>query len=303
MEQLFWEYFRDWIQLYKEGAVRNVTLKKYTMALEWVKKLLPDTKVSELDKKTYQLMINEYAKDHELETVKGFNTHLKACIADAIDDGLIEKDPTKKVILKGKKASDKKPKFLNQYQLHMLLEDLELGDSPNWDWLILIIAKTGLRFSEALALTPKDFDFQNQTLSVNKTWDYKEGGGFAPTKNRSSIRKVRIDWQLVSKVSALIRDLPEDEPIFVKKGKAVFNSTANDVLGRHCKKLGIPVIAMHGLRHTHASILLYAGASVASVSRRLGHSNMATTQKVYLHVIQELENQDVDLMMRSMSAI
>jgi len=303
MEQLFWEYFRDWIDLYKDGAVRNVTLKKYTMALSWVQKLLPDTKVSELDRKTYQLMINRYAEEHELTTVKDFNTQVKACVSDAIDDGLIAKDPTKKIVLKGRKASDKKPKFLNQYQLHMLLDDLNLGDTPSWDWLILIIAKTGLRFSEAMALTPKDFDFTNQLLSVSKTWDYKEGGGFAPTKNKSSVRKVRIDWQLVSKVSALIKDLPADKPIFVKEGKAVYNSTANDVLERHCKKLGIPVISIHGLRHTHASILLYAGASVASVSRRLGHSNMATTQKVYLHVIQELENQDVDLMMRAMSAI
>ena len=77
----------------------------------------------------------------------------------------------------------------------------------------------------------------------------------------------------------------------------------NDILERHCKKLGITVISVHGLRHTHASLLLHAGASVASVSRRLGHSSINTTQKVYLHIIQELENQDVDLMMRAMSGL
>ena len=57
-----------------------------------------------------------------------------------------------------------------------------------------------------------------------------------------------------------------------------------------CKALNIPVISVHGLRHTHASILLYAGVSVASVARLLGHASMTTTQKTYLHVIQELEN-------------
>lgn len=46
-----------------------------------------------------------------------------------------------------------------------------------------------------------------------------------------------------------------------------------------------------------------AGASIASVSKRLGHSSMTTTQKVYLHVIQEMENQDTDLMMRALSAL
>ena len=74
-----------------------------------------------------------------------------------------------------------------------------------------------------------------------------------------------------------------------------------DILVRYCKKLNIPVISVHGLRHTHASILLYAGVSIASVARRLGHASMTTTQKTYLHVIQELENQDIDLVMRSLS--
>ena len=65
----------------------------------------------------------------------------------------------------------------------------------------------------------------------------------------------------------------------------------------------MPEISVHGLRHTHASLLLFAGVSTASVAKRLGHSSTTTTQKVYLHVIQELENQDVDLVMRSLSGL
>ena len=61
------------------------------------------------------------------------------------------------------------------------------------------------------------------------------------------------------------------------------------------------MISVHGLRHTHASILLFAGVSIASVARRLGHASMATTQKTYLHIIQELENQDIDLVIRSLA--
>ena len=83
----------------------------------------------------------------------------------------------------------------------------------------------------------------------------------------------------------------------------VFNSTVNNILARHCKKLNIPVISIHGLRHTHASLLLFAGVSIASVARRLGHASMTTTQKTYIHIIQELENQDVDLVMRSLSGL
>ena len=68
-------------------------------------------------------------------------------------------------------------------------------------------------------------------------------------------------------------------------------------------RLGIPVVSIHGLRHTHASLLLFAGVSIASVARRLGHSSINTTQKTYVHIVQELENQDVDLVMRLLSSL
>ena len=300
---LFYEYFEEWTKIYKEGAVRNVTLDKYHNALKWMKKLIPELKCSEMTRLNYQKLINDYAIYHEKQTVMDFHHLIKSSIIDAIDEGLIERDPTRKVIIKGKQPRDKKIKYLNQFELHALLKQLNLSDKISWDWLILLVAKTGLRFSEALGLTPKDFDLSHQILSVNKTWDYKGAGGFMPTKNKSSVRKVPLDWQTVVQFTGLLKDLPEDKPIFVPENKVVYNSTVNDILERHCKHANVPVISIHGLRHTHASILLFAGVSIASVARRLGHANMTTTQKTYLHIIQELENQDNDLIMRSLSAL
>ncbi|MCI1654111.1 MAG: site-specific integrase [Lachnospiraceae bacterium] len=294
------DYYRNWISVYKEGAIRDVTLSKYQMSLSWIEKLAPDLKLCEVTRVAYQQLINEYAKEHERQTTMDFHHQLKGAILDAVDEGLIPRDPTRKVIIKGKTPSVKKRKYLNQFELHTLLTGLTLGEQVSWDWFILLVAKTGMRFSEALAITPADFDFAHQTLSVNKTWNYKEGGGFAPTKNKSSVRKIRIDWQVVMQFALLVKNLPQDRPIFVTK-EHVYNSTVNDILERYCKRLEIPIISVHGLRHTHASILLYAGVSVASVARRLGHASMTTTQKTYLHVIQELENQDVDLVMRSLA--
>lgn len=294
------DYYRNWIAVYKEGAIRDVTLSKYKMSLTWIEKLAPDLKLCDVTRTVYQQIINEYAKEHERQTTMDFHHQLKGAILDAVDEGLIPRDPTRKVIIKGCTPADKKKKYLNQFELHTLLKGLALGSEVNWDWFILLVAKTGMRFSEALAITPADFDFAHQTVSVNKTWNYKEGGGFAPTKNRSSVRKIQIDWQVVMQFASLVKDLPSDKPIFATD-KKVYNSKVNDILERYCKKLEIPVISVHGLRHTHASILLYAGVSVGSVARRLGHASMTTTQKTYLHIIQELENQDVDLVMRSLA--
>lgn len=300
---LFSDYYEQWIKVYKEGAIRNVTLNKYYMSLTWIKKLAPTLQIGNLSRITYQQLINDYAEEHERQTTMDFHHQLKGAILDAVDEGLIERDPTRKAIIKGKSPSAKKIKYLNQFQLHTMLMQLNLSKGVNWDWFILLIAKTGMRFSEALALTPKDFDFDHQCLSVDKTWDYKGDGGFLPTKNKSSIRKIQIDWHTVTQFSELIKDLPDDKPIFVKDEKSVYNSTVNEILARHCRKANVPVISVHGLRHTHASILLFAGVSIASVARRLGHSSMTTTQKTYLHIIHELESQDVDLVMRSLSGL
>ena len=300
-KELFSSYFERWINVYKEGAIRKVTMDKYRLSLSWVNKLVPKLKLCDIDRVTYQQLLNDSAKEHERQTTMDFHHQLKGSILDAVDEGLLDRDPTRKAIIKGKTPSVKKVKFINQFELHTLLDTLELKNEISWEWMILLIAKTGLRFSEALALTPADFNFSRQSISVSKTWDYKGEGGFLPTKNQSSIRKVQIDWQTVIQFSQLIKDLPEDKPIFVK-GK-VYNSTVNGVLERYCKKAEVPVISIHGLRHTHASLLLFAGVSIASVARRLGHSSMNTTQKTYLHIIQELENRDVDLVMRSLSGL
>jgi integrase len=300
-EELFYLYYSRWISIYKEGAIRKVTMDKYSQTESWLKKLIPDLKICDMNRIAYQKLLNDYAELHERQTTMDFHHQLKAAIMDAVDEGIIERDPTRKAIIKGKSPKVKKPKYLNQFELQKLISSLNLTTDLSWDWLILLIAKTGLRFSEALALTPGDFDFAHQMLSVNKTWNYKGDGGFLPTKNPSSVRKVQIDWQTVMQLSEMLRTVQKDVPIFIQ-GR-VYNSTVNSILERHCKKANVPVISIHGLRHTHASLLLFAGVSIASVARRLGHSSMTTTQKTYLHIIQELENSDVDIVMRSLSGL
>lgn len=300
--ELFYKYYEKWVNVYKEGAIRKSTMEKYRLSLKWLKKIAPKLKLCEINRISYQEILNKYAEKHERQSTMDFHHQLKASILDAVDDGYIEKDPTRKAIIKGRApVREKKEKYLNQFELQKLISDLDLGEKINNDWLIYLIAKTGLRFAEALAVTPDDFDFPHQMLNIDKTWNYKDNGGFEPTKNKSSERKVQLDWQTVIQFSELVKDLEKDKPIFIKS--KIYNSTMNDILERHCKNVDIPVISIHGLRHTHASLLLYAGVSVASVAHRLGHASMTTTQKTYLHIIQELENTDIDKIMRALTSL
>lgn len=298
---LFEDYYYKWIHMYKEGSVRQITLAKYYLTHREIQRRLHGVRVNELNHYIYQKFINEYAEEHEYLTVKVFHHHCKAAIMDAIEDGLIEHDPTRHLILKGKQPRKKKAKYLNLLDLKRLINQLKLGPEINYDWMILLIAKTGMRCAEALGLTPEDFDFDNHTVTINKTWDYKSAvGSFQPTKNKSSNRTIGIDPIVSDQLQELVEGKEPQRPVFVPHDRRVYISTINYRLRSYCKRAGIETISIHGLRHTHASLLIYDGVSIPSVAKRLGHANTITTQQTYLHIVKELEVRDNQKILENM---
>lgn len=73
---LFYDYYAQWITVYKEGAIRKVTMDKYLLTQAWIKQLAPDLKVCELSRITYQKLLNDYAKSHERQTTMDFHHQL-----------------------------------------------------------------------------------------------------------------------------------------------------------------------------------------------------------------------------------
>ena len=300
-DKLFTDYYLEWIHMYKEGSVRQVTLDKYYLTHRELQKRWPLMKVKSINHYNYQKLINEYAETHEYLTVKGFHHHCKAAIMDAIEDGLIAKDPTRHLVLKGKRPGPKKIKYLSLLDLKRLMNQLKLEDRLDIDWLILLIAKTGVRYAEALGVTAKDFDFNTNQLEINKTWDYKSNhGSFQPTKNSSSMRNISLDPITSEQFQKLVKGINPDRPIFLQTDKRIYTSTINNHLTKYCRKAGVDVISVHGLRHTHASLLIYDGVSIPSVAKRLGHSNTITTQQTYLHIVKELEARDNQKILENM---
>ncbi|WP_446499793.1 tyrosine-type recombinase/integrase [Listeria booriae] len=296
-EILFCDYYEEWVETYKAGAIEDVTLKKYYMAARHIRNICPKLLMSDFSRRDYQKIMNEYGKTHEKQTAKDFHHHLKAAIRDAYHDGVLSSDPTYRAVIKGKEPAKKKVKFLQKEELTKLLQSLNLSSGINRDWFILLVAKTGMRYAECLGITPADFDWTENTLSINKTWDYKSGSGFSKTKTDSSIRKIKLDWQIIGQFKPLLEKLPDAEPIFIEKlekgmYKREFNSTINNLLLRKCKDLGITEISLHALRHTHASVLLAEGVSIHTISNRLGHADVGVTQSTYAHVLDELQKKD-----------
>ena len=291
---LFHRYFKQWYETYKDGFVRPVTLNKYERCYRWLLDLAPDVRLCDLDRRRYQQILNKYAQNHERQTTLDFHRHLRASLVDAVEDRLIEFDPTRRAVCKGVVTQKHKIKFLSLEELERLLAELEFDNEPNMDMLIYFISQTGLRYAEALGVTPNDLDEQTCSVRINKTWDYKnfDTGEFTPTKNKMSVRTVAITPKLFNILKKASEGRENDFPIFVVHGKTMFNTLINDRLEVLCARAGINTISAHGLRHTHASLLIYEGVSLPSVSRRLGHSKTSTTQVVFTHFIKEMEAKD-----------
>lgn len=300
-EKSFAEYFHEWIELYKSNK-HVTTYSRYLNSYERVKEHFKEMPIQKITRPEYQKFLNEYGKGKSKETVKKLNTHIRGCVKDAIDEGYISVDFTRKVEFNATGESKKsEDKHLNYKESMVLYEELfkRLSDKTTTYHLILLGLVSGLRFGELTGLTIEDFDFKNNTISVHRSWDYKFGTGFAPLKNEQSKRTISIDKNVLLEFKKLILALPKNEYnlIFYRQTniKTVTNEGANKVLRQTLKDLNIDSITMHGLRHTHASLLLYKGANIHSVSKRLGHSDIQTTLDHYTHVIKEMEERDEEV--------
>ncbi len=117
-------------------------MKKYLMTHAWLEKLVPQLRLCDVTRVSYQQLLNDYAVCHERQTTMDFHHQLKGAIMDAVDDGLIERDPTRKAIIKGKTPAEKKIKYLN----HVGYEARELTEySSLYGRLILKFHKTSMQ--------------------------------------------------------------------------------------------------------------------------------------------------------------
>ena len=85
--------------------------------------------------------------------------------------------------------------------------------------------------------------------------------------------------------------------------RTLTNEATNKLFRNTLKKLGIQPISIHGLRHTHISVLLYKGVSIQFISERAGHKDIETTLKYYSHVLKEMRIEEEEKSVRIMTAM
>ncbi len=148
--------------------------------------------------------------------------------------------------------------------------------------LIVLLYRTGLRISEALALRPKDLNLEVGAVTV------LHGKG-------DRLRTVGIDPGAYPHIEAWLErrktlNPPAGAPLFCTlKGGPMYSSTVRETLSRLAGRAGIEKrVHPHGFRHTHAYELMMEGIPIPIIQRQLGHASLATTDTYLSHIAPKL---------------
>jgi integrase len=319
----FPDYFDNWIHLYKlDKGLSAASEEWYTNTLKWIRVYFSDKKLSELKRDDYQQFITWLGTEHEYTakdgktktkralakiTVQKMNSYIRAMARDAQDDQIILIDFTRRIVLVGQASKSADEKFLSEADFNKLIKETyrRANIRAIADYMILTQAYTGMRFEEVLGVSWDRINFENKTLKIDRSWDYKsrprkQQNGFGPLKNKPSYRTIAIPDELCRILKKLHTEQSEaflrsgyrdpDNLVFRNyRGEWVGNDGINQTLERITTAIKIPHITSHGLRHTHGSVLLYHGVNIMSISRRLGHGDLQTTLNIYMHVVDEMK--------------
>ncbi|WP_153464814.1 tyrosine-type recombinase/integrase [Sediminibacillus terrae] len=277
--------------------------------------LLGHYKLHELDKTTYKrVFVNMLLKSYKPSTVQLFHTLFKIGVNAAVDDEILARNRFTKISINQNLIEEDKLKgnFLSADELHVLLKDAEENENITVYTLLLLLAYTGLRRGEAFGLKWDNIDFKEKTLTVERTRDNK---GVRSPKTNNSYRTISIDDKLINQLQlyktwcketklSFGRKLRQDDFIFIsfQTGKEYTDASILYALRRCIKRTGISSITPHGLRHTHATLLINQGVGVKYVAERLGNTPMMILD-IYGHTFKEVEREIVDMFSASMNEV
>jgi integrase len=195
-----------------------------------------------------------------------------------------------------------KKKEMKVWSIEQVNTFLKFTKHSRYHPIFYLAAYTGMRKGEILGLTWDDIDFEDRSISVNKTlYRVKNENFLQEPKTASSIRKIYMDDDIIrllkkQKVKQNLERLKfggaykEHNMVFAQEtGETVNPHGVNSLFARFIKQQGLPHIRFHDLRHTHATILLQMGYNPKIVAERLGHASVRTTLDVYSHVTEPMK--------------
>ncbi len=217
-------------------------------------------------------------KLYRKNTIHNFNANLKSFLAFCESERFLSQNPYYAITLKNALAA----KAIDPFSLEEVKALIENAPSLRLKAFLVVAFFTGARTGEQLALMWSDIDFNEKTISINKSLN--ELGQITSPKNNPSIREI----DLLEPVEKILKELKASEPesekfIFIDmpKRSSIFQRHFKQLL----KDLNLKDRKLYTTRHTFASLMLSQGEEAMWVSKTLGHKDLNTTYSTYSHYI------------------
>lgn len=273
-------------------------------------------KIKEITRSYCQKVINEIAE--MIKSVNDIKIQANQVFKYALKMEIIVKNPLEHVTIprqRNEMINEEKEKNERNYWqkdeirkfLAITKEEIAFRDHV----LFHLLLYTGARKGEVLALSWDDIDFETGSIRFNKTlFFYKGEFLFQTSKTKESKRLISLDdktlsllnkWRIRQNEAYLASEtvLNNYNLVFDRDdGSPMRLAYLNEKLASLIKRHGFHEITIHGLRHTHASLLFEAGASIKEVQERLGHSDIQMTMNIYTHVTDYLKEQTAEKFQR-----
>jgi integrase len=278
-------------------AVREQTREEYrrllaTFALAYFS---PTLRLADIDRRALQGFVS-WLTDRpgrrgrlSDRSIRNALTPLRLCLEAGAREGLLDSDLVRSLVLPSRRGGRRwevsERRFLTRQQLGRLLAEIPKAHEP----LFMLLALTGLRISEAIALRWSDLDLDRSPPRLRVRRAIVKGTVGAP-KSRHGARMVPLAEDLAMRLRDL-RPLDGDVEDLVfcgRNGQSLKpDNLRNRVLAPAAARAGVPGIGLHSLRHTCASLLIEQGASPLRLQRWMGHHSAAYTLETYGHLIDD----------------
>lgn len=307
----FQDVYDEWFPGYINTVRESTWYKRKKMFENHILPIFGKYRIRTITTSQIQKALNKWFKETTYNYKPWFN-YTNKVFKYAILQRYIDDNPATRVIMPKKtEFEDKTPNFWSKEQLQVFFNYIDPIKDLEKYTLFRVLAFTGIRRAECLALTWDDFNAQKKTLSINKTLAQGIKGKLRinNTKTKKGTRDISLDdltvktlqkWHIKERSDFFKRGINIDHP-----NQLIFPSTKNTFKSLntprkwYCKvmdqiendNVDLPRITIHGFRHTHASALFAAGASIKEVQERLGHEDAQTTLNIYTHVTEKQDKE------------
>lgn len=286
------EYARYWLNNAIIPKRKASTADRYLTSIEALERYsIAQMKIKDITADDITVYLYEVAAEYAHSTVKKQYTIVSAPLHHALGNKYIAVDVTKGITIPRPEDCKKPPREIKDFsreEQKKLWVEIEKYESF-CDYVLGFQLETGVRINEALALEWSDIEFgAKPRVHIHKTVTKltRENKIFISQtpKTSSSNRKVPLSPKAVSILKKLQETAPNEWVFSDEEGERISYDSARSRLKTICKRAGVKYQPTHANRHTLTTNLFEAGADHKAVSKILGHSDVAFTEKTYDHL-------------------